>query len=130
MGREDAQRQDRKRRNDIGDALVRQREDRLLFFHAVVVAFTTGDDDALVVRGAVIENSHRGRSRERPIGWSRPRSPPNGRYYAGIKRCVRAAIGILFSRVVSTRKISRAFRPRIESRRFTVPIFVRLPIRS
>lgn len=37
MGREDEQRQDRKRRNDIDVALVRQREDRLLFFHAVLV---------------------------------------------------------------------------------------------
>ena len=42
MRREDEQRQDRKRRNDTDVALVRQREDRLLFFHAVLVVSPSG----------------------------------------------------------------------------------------
>jgi len=53
MRREDEQRQDRKRRNDIDVALVRQREDRLLFFHAILVVSPSGDirdNDTLVVR--------------------------------------------------------------------------------
>lgn len=77
MRREDEQRQDRKRRNDIDVALVRQREDRLPVFHAVLVVSPPGgirDNDTLVVRDAVIGNSRRGRSCERPIGWPRPQS--------------------------------------------------------
>lgn len=42
MRREDEQRQDRKRRNDIDVALVRQREDRLPVFHAVLAVSPPG----------------------------------------------------------------------------------------
>lgn len=77
MRREDEQRQDRKRRNDIdvaAGAPARGPPTRLPRCPRRVTTRGIRDNDTLVVRGAVIGNSRRGRSCERPIGWPRPQS--------------------------------------------------------
>lgn len=124
---EDEQRQDRKRRNDIDVALVRQREDRLLFFHAVVSPPGASEIPSALA-AAAIENLHLRSISRGDQSAGRVPDLPNGHYYTGNKTmcastsCYRSSI--LPRR--STRKISARFPLRgIGSRRFDLARFIK-----
>ena len=124
MRREDEHRQDRKRRNDTDVALVRQREDRLLFFHAVLVVSPSGASRTMTRSSFAMSLSEICVAVDLASDQSVGRVPDlsNSHYYTEDKtRVNNNPLKILYSFVVFCRKSSYTkvitFRARITGRK-------------